>query len=448
VTRSAPLRATARRTRDSLAAYAHWLAAEAVAFLARGPAAGERGGRRLMLVSSLFPPRVAAGTHRVLALVRHGAAAGWDVTVVTGPSRPPTEAGAYLTGMLPPGARVERHPEPLLTPGRLFPRIDGSLLGALAMFEAGRRAAAEAPPAVVLATGPSFHTFPAARLLARALGCRLVLEYRDEWTECPFDFVTPGRADRWWERRCLRAADAVVFTTRAQRDHQLRVFRELDSARCHVIPNGWDDDAEPATDGDAPEDGSGPLTLSYVGSLGSWTPPTAFLSALRAVVERRPDLARRLKVRIVGLKSPAVLRELEAFPHRDLLDVIDLVPKPVASTIMRASAALLLFNDNPAMARYIPSKLYEYVGAGRPVLLFADGGETGALVRELGAGLVVPSGDPRALEAALESIARGEAAAGPPGSIEAWRRRHTREELARETFRLLDRVATEGRRGR
>jgi glycosyltransferase involved in cell wall biosynthesis len=102
---------------------------------------------------------------------------------------------------------------------------------------------------------------------------------------------------------------------------------------------------------------------------------------------------------------------------------------------------VLLLNDNAEMARYIPSKLYEYIGAGRPVLLFADGGETGALVREIGAGLVVPRGDPRALEAALESIARGEAAARRPSAIEAWRRRHTREQLARDTFQLLDRVA-------
>jgi glycosyltransferase involved in cell wall biosynthesis len=394
-----------------------------------------------MLVSSLFPPSVFAGTHRALALARHGPAAGWDVTVVTGPEAPSTEAGAYLARLVPAEVRVERHREPPLTPGRLFPRIDESLVDALAMFETGRRAAAGARPAVVLATGPSFHAFAAALLLARALGSTLVLEYRDEWTECPFDFVTHGRFNRWWERRCLRAAAAVVFTTASQRDHQLRVFPELDAARCHVIPNGWDgDEAAPAACPDGVADGR-PVTVSYVGALGSWTPPTAFLAALRAVVERRPDLARRLKVKFVGPKAREELRELEAFPHRDVLDVVDLVPKPAASAIMRDSAALLLLNDNADMARYIPSKLYEYIGAGRPVLLFADGGESGALVRELGAGVVVPSGDPGGLEAALESIARGEAGAGPPGAIDAWRRRHTREQLARETFHLLERVA-------
>lgn len=432
-----------RRAGDTMLAYRQWARAEAVARVGGGPGGPRRGSRTLMLLSWLFPPKVSGGTYRPLAFARRGPALGWNVTVITGTiSDPPTEAGEYLSRMLPAAVRVERHPEPALRPGPLFPRIDGTLLRALAVFETGRRAARDAGPSVVFATGPRFHVFPAAFLLARAFRCKLVLEYRDEWTECPFDFVNHGRADRWWERRCLRAADAVVFTTRSQRDHQLRVFRELDPARCVVIPNGWErDDVEPAAAGHAERvDGDRPLVLSYVGVLGSWTPPTAFLAALREVIERRPDLRRRLRVRIVGLKEPAARQEMEAFPHQDVIELLDAVPKPAASTIMRDSAGLLLLNDNPSLARYIPGKLYEYIGADRPVLLFGDAGEAAALVRDVGAALIVPSADPGALEAALDAIARGEAPPGRPATIEQWRSRHTREQLAGDTYRLLDHV--------
>ena len=55
----------------------------------------------------------------------------------------------------------------------------------------------------------------------------------------------------------------------------------------------------------------------------------------------------------------------------------------------------------------VPSKVYEAMGAGTPVVLVADG-EAAAIVRETGAGLVVPPGDVRCLAEALDRLARDE----------------------------------------
>lgn len=99
--------------------------------------------------------------------------------------------------------------------------------------------------------GPPFRQFPAAYLLARRHGVPLVVDYRDECTACPFDFVRRDNADLWWERRCLGAAALAIFTTESQRQNALHTFRELSPERALVIHNGWDSDAGPAPESPA-----------------------------------------------------------------------------------------------------------------------------------------------------------------------------------------------------
>jgi glycosyltransferase involved in cell wall biosynthesis len=55
-------------------------------------------------------------------------------------------------------------------------------------------------------------------------------------------------------------------------------------------------------------------------------------------------------------------------------------------------------------------KLYEYIGAGRPVLALAEGNEAERIVRETGIGITVPPDDADAIAAALRRVASGQIA--------------------------------------
>ncbi len=437
----------ARTAVSTLAAYAWWGGTALSARLGRWARPQPRPSRTLLLLAWYFPPVVNGGTYRPLALARYGSALGWNVVVVTSrPEAPPDAAGRHLLDSLPDAVRVERVAQPWLRPSHSwFPRIDGGVVTALATFRAARRALGAVRPDAVLASGPPFHLFQAGFYLARLYRCRLALDYRDEWTENPFDFVTPGNADRAWERRCLAAADAVLLTTRSQAEHAALVFDGLDRGRCRVIPNGW----EPADWSPDPADlartvaAPGRLTLSFVGNLASHTPPDGFLAALAEVIRRRPAMAGALRLQFIGQKSPGSLRAIGAFPHPEIVELVDHLPRPAANRLMRASGALLLFNG-PRFARYIPGKLYEYLAARRPVLVFGEGGESAELVRALQAGIVVAAGDPGALAAALDRLLREPSAPGDPAAIAEWLARHTRERLARDTFELLGSQLHEG----
>jgi glycosyltransferase involved in cell wall biosynthesis len=435
------LRGSVRAALDTLTAYRWWLQAELATRRAR-PAASPGSARSLLLLMTFFPPYVAGGTYRPLSLARYGPGSGWDVQILTKDSGLPlTDEGRYLLESVPPSVSFERVPEPSLTPShRRFPRIDGGFVQALASFRAGRPMVAQARPAVIFASGPSFDLFVTAYYLSRMSGARLVLGYRDEWSECPFAFVNRGNLDGWWERRCLRAADAVIFTTRAQLEHQIHVFPELDPAKCCVIPNGWEPSDFEVQVPELPAPEVGRFVLTYAGTLGPWTPPSGFLSTLARVLERRADLREKLRLHFLGRTLPLVLDEVRAFPWPHVLERDDAVPKFVACAIMRASHGLLLLNDNPLMERYIPGKVYDYIGAGPPILTFGEGGEVGSLIRELDAGPVVPAGDAVALERILDRLIGNAVTRRKSATTDAWLARHTREQLARDTFTVLERV--------
>lgn len=393
--------------------------------------------RHLLLLAWLFPPRISGGVYRPAALARYARERGWDVTVITGPApADPDAAGRYMLDYVGQDVRVLEVPDgEFKTSYRAFPRVDGGFQNALKTFDLAMENLAEDPPGVVLASGPPFHNFIAARYLGRAFGVPYVLDYRDEWTECPFDFVQKGNMDRRYERACLRRAEHVIFTTESLLDHQAAVFPELDRARCSVIPNGWepsDLDAEAV----APPLPPASLRIAFVGLLGDHSLPAIFLSTLARVLEDNPALKAGLRITFVGQKSPGAREQLAAFPYQENLELLDHVSKPAALAVMRSVDGLLLLND-VGMHRYRPGKLYDYLAMGTPLLVHGDGGEIAALVRRFDAGRIIHNGDPAAMAEALTALS-GLRGRSVKLGVRDWLALHTRSALAEQTVDLLD----------
>ncbi|MGH7622214.1 MAG: glycosyltransferase, partial [Gemmatimonadaceae bacterium] len=188
--------------------------------------------------------------------MQYGCRLGWRIDAFCSEApRTLREHGEELLARVPREATLHVVPPSSREPSyRFFPRVDGGFANALGYARHAIGTMAQDPPDVVLASGPPFFTFVAARLVARHFGVPLVLDYRDEWTECPFDFVDKGPHDRALESRCLRSADAVFFTTESHRRNQLAAFPELDARKTHVVPNGWEpsDFVEPDREPRAP----------------------------------------------------------------------------------------------------------------------------------------------------------------------------------------------------
>ncbi len=388
---------------------------------------------RVLLVTHHYAPENVAPARRWSELVERLTAAGFGFGVLAPPAHDPSgsedDEAAALVGTVTTGTHSERIVRTRFrrsTRG-LVSRTTDQLVAALSAVPLGLRhfSARSVRPDVVVGTVPGIPSMFAAWVLARCFRARFVVEMRDAWP----DLIAPsgmlGTASRIGFRRAVRAfftrvahraishlqtrADLVVTTTETFGV----VLRSRGQRWVEVVRNGTHD-TEPALalhwEGHTP-DRPGidrPLRAVYLGTTGR-------SQSLEAVIRAAAELSLRghkLEVRIVGRGSEWTrLGWLAA-----ALDAPVTVEPPVshaeALDLYRwADTAVVALHAWAPFEWTIPSKVYEVIARGVPVTA-ALSGEAADLVRDLGAGVVVPPDDVDALVALWSSWC--EAGALPP----------------------------------
>lgn len=402
--------------------------------------------KNLLLLAWLFPPMISGGVYRPTALVKYARKTNWNISVIAGPMpTKPSDAGKALSDQIPKEIKVQylggaRWKSDLERPWE----IDGGIINAVQVFKEAKNICNSEPPAIVMASGPPFHNFIAATLLSYYFKARLVLEYRDEWSECPFEFVKKNWVSRQWESWCLTKADLVVFTTQSQLEHQKKIFSQLEGKKCVVIPNGWDsDDFIMISEKKLRLDTKNTLTLAYFGNLWLVEELRAFLQSLTKVLDNSPQIREVLKIKFVGIKNQACIKQITNLTHPGIIEIIDQVPKPDACKMMSSVDALLLFNSI-SFNRYIPGKTYDYIASKTPILAFGEGYEVAQIIKNLGIGIVIPFNDIIALEHALKNIKFFKIEIDRnKRKIDNWLKARRRDILALETFKNLDQLLNE-----
>ena len=430
----------ARTLADSLTLGMHWAGLQSGRVVRRSRPPSTQ--RQLALLAWALPPASNAGVYRPLSFLRHGTALGWQIQAFHGhvPGNQ-SQHGAELRAQVPATVGMHLVEDEVSSPSyRLFPRIDGSFKSAVAFARRVVEHYRDEPPDAILASGPPFFVFVAGLLASRRLGAPLILDYRDEWSECPFDFVDKGPDDRRWEERCQEAAAAVLFTTESHRMHQLAKFPKLDAAKTHLVPNGWEPEDFAAPAGTAKAmNADGHIVISHVGNLAGHTPPDAFLSAVAELAKQSP-WRERLRIRLIGRRSADAEAAIRRFPHPQMLEVIDHVSKREAAEAMSQSDLLLLI-ATPDLERYMPGKLFDYAASGRPIIVFGSAGEAAQTVQKLCLGELCAVGDPQALGEAIGRLQRHDPTPASRAALAHWLDEHQRNALAKRAFFIIDTVA-------
>ena len=383
--------------------------------------------KRVLMLAYYFPPSKAAGTFRTLRFVRDLPASGWQPSVLT--VRPETylasELDLDLLHNVPGAVRVARTPAPPLhrtykrlhnqakqwfwrgrTPGMravakpssnsvtTTPAGNTDLLYMLSRtpdIDAGWYAHALARglgmiacerPDVLYATGGPWTTFLVARDLARLTRLPLVLDYRDPWTANPSVWRAGNSFEKLalrLEKTVVRRANWIIANTDVLRETLITTHGEWVGKRTVVIHNSFD-----AADYETPEPArESVFTLSYAGALYDAHSPEPILRAVAALIERRPTLRGRFRVRLVGAGAPRVASQVRALGLEDVILVQEPVSHAEAVRLQRAAHALLLLLTVPSdHSTFVPSKLFEYVAARRPIFAVTRGGALDRLLRD------------------------------------------------------------------
>jgi glycosyltransferase involved in cell wall biosynthesis len=280
-------------------------------------------------------------------------------------------------------------------------------------------------------------------LALRRLGIPWIADFRDGWTfetlHDPWPLGFQRRADSALERAVVRRADAVVGVT-APIAEDLR--ERLAPSRAEVITNGFDPEQ-------IPRDVSADAALSrerhslvHTGRMAvAGRTPRHLLEAVRRLSHESPEDAGKLEVVFAGPLSHEERTLIEAPDLGESARALGPVDHEQALRLQQAADSLLLFAEGWTRTSVATGKLYEYLAAGRPILVLGEESEAARIVLETGAGQVVAADDPALLADALRRLVRSPGKGAVPGSVE----KYSYPEIAAQFASLIEEVCA-GRR--
>jgi glycosyltransferase involved in cell wall biosynthesis len=406
--------------------------------------------RRLhvVLVSQYFPPEVGATQTRMQSFAEFLAARGHRVTVIS-------EFPNHPHGVIPDDYRGHLVEDDRSNPYRVL-RVwvkanpEKTQATRMAFYLSYMVfATAVAPLAgkadVVVATTPPLFTGAAGLAIATVNRAPLVLDVRDLWPAAAISLgqISDGRAlqaAEFLERTLYRRAAVVLGVTRPFCDHVDRIRAKEPSTV--LLPNGTLDMFFAA-------DGNGAMrsrlglprdrfVVTFAGTLG-------IAQALPNVLDAAERVPGEAHFALIG-DGPIKPALEESAQERGLGNVSfhAQVPLERIPPALAASDALLVpLSAHPTFASFVPSKLFDFMAAGRPVIV-AAAGEAARILDSAHAGVAVPPEDPDALATAVRWLAehRQEAAEMGARGSEFARRRLRQVQAERLEQVLLDVTAS------
>ena len=301
-------------------------------------------------------------------------------------------------------------------------------------------------PDVIVGTSPQFFTVCAAWVLAIFRRRPWVFELRDLWPDSirAVGAMTEGRALRALDRlemQLYRKADAIVSVTRSFKEKL--VERGVEGEKIHVVINGVDLERYSPRPKDqalvADYDLEGKFIVGYIGTHG-------LAHALNRVLEAAALLRERKDIVFIFVGSGAqrgVLIDQAAEMGLENVRFIPRQPKErMPAYWSLCDCSLVSLKDTALFDSVIPSKIFESMGMGLPILASIPGGEATRILEDAGAGFAVPPERPQSLVEAVLRLADDRALTDELG--QASRRaaeRYSRDAQARlmlDALRSLD----------
>ena len=252
---------------------------------------------------------------------------------------------------------------------------------------------------LVVSTGPV-----SAHLVARAVvrDRPWLVDCNDLWSLNPDRTNGPLRdaLDAAMEQRVLRRATRLTTVSEPMREELEHRHRKPVT----VLYSGFEAAEFPPP---GPRAAGDARRLLFAGTLYGKQDLTPLLRAL-AQGRREGWLSpERLEVNFIGRLSDRAALEADRFGVADFVTTSEPIPRDQLLRLMVDADALLLPSLHDTDRNALPMKLFEYIGAKRPIIVFGPGEHLAAsLVAEHGLGLVLP--DEAGLQRCLRDLLSGE----------------------------------------
>lgn len=325
--------------------------------------------RNVLLVTYHFPPSAASGTFRLLGFANHLPQFDWRVSVVAPPELPWEPTDRALVDQIPLATAVHSVP---------YPRRALKILRWAAPWGVWLRPAWRAcksimttePIDAVLTSGPPHCVHVLGYHLRRKFGAPWIADFRDPWLSGSGGRAPRGVGALWarhWERKVFREADAILANAPNATSALRQAFPRY-ADKIATLTNGFD----PFPIVPSGVSFASPIRLVHAGELYAGRDPRPLLDSV-AALNRRSD-ARPIHLDIVGRTSQSGIDLDLEIKARRLGGVVKLHGQVAYGAARQAmiDADILVLLDGPGRTIGVPAKLYEYLGARRPILALAE----------------------------------------------------------------------------
>jgi glycosyltransferase involved in cell wall biosynthesis len=376
--------------------------------------------KHVLMLAYVFPPMAGSGVQRTLKFMKYLPELGWRPYVIT--IKPYTEhvTDWDMLKEIPPEAQVERcysletrrlrsrlrdlSESRLMSRLRRMIEVPDHTIGWLPFAVAvGCKVIRENDISVLYSSFPPATALLVGRVLKKQFDLPWVVDFRDPWTLHPwFEQRTPRmfrHLHHHLERKCLELADRIIVTA-PQHETDLKVaYPELDRGRFALITNGFDEH-EFSKLGNSFSNKHEPFTMTYIGYVPNSKMLYPFLMAFKRCVDMHPRETESWVFQLIGSLDQASKEKSTELGLDDKVRRSEYIPHSEAIGSMLRSDLLLVWSWG--IRNVYPAKVFEYLRAGKPILALAsEQDDLARLIRESGAGIVVPHDDEVAIGATL-----------------------------------------------
>lgn len=243
------------------------------------------------------------------------------------------------------------------------------------------------PVDAIISTGPPHSMHLVALNIKEKLNIPWVADFRDPWTK--IDFYHELRLSNWankkhhqLEKEVLTKANKVVCVSPSW----AKDFEVLGDRKIEVITNGFD-----------PEDYQkniitldSKFTITHVGSMNKDRNPYILWEAISELINKSEEFKAAIQIQLIGQVDFSILKTIEENNLNDYVLKINHLPHKQAIEKLETSQILLLpINDTPNINGVVPGKLFEYMGAKRPILCIGKkDADAGIIIQKANAGSV------------------------------------------------------------
>lgn len=264
---------------------------------------------------------------------------------------------------------------------------------------------------VVIGTSPQFFTVVSAWTLAKLKRVPFVFELRDLW---PASITAVGVMKASWiinileklELFLYRQADLIVSVTHSFKSELKN--RGVSADKIKVVLNGVDlDRYKPLQEKDKSladkYELNNKFVIGYIGTHG-------LAHALENVIEAAELITKENNIRIIFVGGGAGRKRLEKIVLDRGLENIVMIPRQPKDQMQKiwslCDISLIHLKNSPLFKTVIPSKIFESMAMGLPILMAVPTGEATDIVEKYKAGITVSAECPKELSEKFLALAK------------------------------------------